>query len=984
MDGPIHSAPVSLSDGTATERFVQSFIYDASNNMTRLRHVGGTANFTVDFWIDPASNRSRPLLGPGGQPVVDPGADFAASGEMRRMDHIASLEWRHDQRLARAVVIDRSANGQPDDDEIYLYDSGGTRMRKVTRRLLGDGSIERVEATYLAGAEIRRIFRNNTLILERFVTRISDGFSEFAELHRWSRDDTARETDDPGSHRIRYTLSDHLGSATLRLDEGARIISYEEFLPYGQRAFAAGDDVRELALKVYGFIGRERDAVTGLHHIGQRYYACWLCRWLSPDPGGDEDGPNLYQYAHANPVTYFDPTGLQTTDNRERGQVTSRSISSFPPEVIAAARALPEDKKKEYRALIAAGNFTYYIDHTGQVHFGTIADMRAMAEARLAEGGDVVVVSVSSGDGDSEGGGSGGDETDTEPETPTDQLPPIASAGGHGDPDGRNDGSKDGKGKGNGEGDGDDTKSKTKGKGKNKNGGTGVGDEKGTEGGKGAIADSDENGEGGGGTSEDPNAKGKGKKGTGLGGGKGDPGKTGTGQTPGQGRPGGTGTGTGTGTKPGGKKGGVAGGIEGGTGTDPNAKGTIPGGVKGGKGSDPGGRVGGEEGGVAGGKVGGSLDGTEGGNATEGSGNPQSGNGGSSSAPGGGGGAKEGAGASDNGKKDGSAQGSGQPGNAKNKRGPGGAQQPATVMDHVVRVAGWWNLEFSSKPGGSQTGGVPGGMGNMDLGRWGQALYVALTVVDVVLTVLSLGGLAAIKAALKTALKASMRTLASLGRKAMAALSVKNLRGLAQRSVAQLSFWQDKAVRWLGSDFMLHSKFYHWAMGKGGWRAKIADSAVGRWFLYGMNGGASATRQGVQKFLGFWPYAKTTIVNNATRLPDKIDNFFHEGVHAATNLLAWPVKQLMEKTVKGQPVFAVINYLDEVAAYSAGRIASLRLHALPAAPFNAFVSTYMYYGTKGRAAIGWSVAGLGAIGASAYGAYRYLTGQDEPQPEVAP
>ena len=97
---------------------------------------------------------------------------------------------------------------------------------------------------------IRRIFRGNVLILERFVTRISDGLTEIAELHRWSRDDTNRETDDPAQHRIRYTLGDHLGSAMLRLDEAARIISYEEFLPYGQRAFAAGDDAREMALKV--------------------------------------------------------------------------------------------------------------------------------------------------------------------------------------------------------------------------------------------------------------------------------------------------------------------------------------------------------------------------------------------------------------------------------------------------------------------------------------------------------------------------------------------------------------------------------------------------------------------------------------------------------------------------------------------------------------------------------------------------------------
>ena len=124
--------------------------------------------------------------------------------------------------MRRAVIIDRSAQSQPDDDEIYLYDGGGTRLRKITRRMLGDGSVERIEVTYLGGAERRRIYRGNTLILERLVTRLSDGISEFAELHRWTIDSTARETADPNAVRLRYTLSDHLGSATLRLDEAAR------------------------------------------------------------------------------------------------------------------------------------------------------------------------------------------------------------------------------------------------------------------------------------------------------------------------------------------------------------------------------------------------------------------------------------------------------------------------------------------------------------------------------------------------------------------------------------------------------------------------------------------------------------------------------------------------------------------------------------------------------------------------------------------
>lgn len=985
--GPLHTAPVSISDGTATERFTQTYTYDASNNLTRLRHNGVVSNFTVDFWVDAGSNRSRPALDAGGLPVADPAGDFGAGGEVLRLDHLEALEWRHDQRLSRAIVIDRSASGLPDDDELYVYDGGGMRLRKITRRMLADTSVESTEVTYVGGAEIRRIFRGDVLILERFVTRISDGLTEIAELHRWSRDDTNRETDDPAQHRIRYTLGDHLGSAMLRLDEAARIISYEEFLPYGQRAFAAGDDAREMALKVYGFIGRERDAATGLHYIGQRYYASWLCRWISPDPAGDDDGPNLYQYAHANPVTYYDPTGLQTTDTRERGKEKHETVPAIPPEVIAAFRALPAETQRKYLAMNAAKNFSYYI-RAGVVHFGTPAEMRKLADEDLANGTDVRIQTIAKGDNtDPDGKGTGGEgKKDDDADPDADGTKPDTADDGDGK-DGKKDdgkgGGKDPKGKDDGNGETQDDK---KGTGKDKNDGNGPGDEKGKADGKGALADSDEDGDGGGGTSENPEAKGKSETGTGLGGGKGKPTDTGTGKTPGKGRPGGTGTSTGTGDKPGGKKGGTKDGIAGADGTDPNAKGKLPGGVEGGTGKEPGGKVGGEEGGIAGGEVGGSLDGRKDGNATDDGAKAKSGDGGTRSGPNGCGRGPEGAGSSDKGTKEGTKQGSSQPGKSDEKSGEGGGAK-ATVMDHVVRIAGYWNLEFSSNPKGSQTGGVPGGMGSTDLGRWGQALYVALTVVDIALTIVSLGGLAAIKAGLKTALKASTKALASFGRKAMAALSVKNLRKVAQLSIKQLSIFQDKIFKWFVLDYKLQAKFYQWATKPTGKSSWLVENPIGSWFFYGVTkGGGAAPNPG--KLFGFWPYAKTTFYFTKDRLFNKIDVVVHEGFHAATNLLAWPVKQFMTKTPGGQPVFAAINYLDEVAAYSLGRIASLRVHALPLAPFHAMASTYQYYFSIGgqsmaRAAMAWSAAGVAALGGTGYGIYRYFTGEPEPEPGPA-
>jgi RHS repeat-associated protein len=65
-------------------------------------------------------------------------------------------------------------------------------------------------------------------------------------------------------------------------------------------------------LKRYRFTGKERDEETGLDYFGVRYYASWLGRWTSGDPGGFVDGLNLYRYTRNNPVNGVDAEGYST------------------------------------------------------------------------------------------------------------------------------------------------------------------------------------------------------------------------------------------------------------------------------------------------------------------------------------------------------------------------------------------------------------------------------------------------------------------------------------------------------------------------------------------------------------------------------------------------------------------------------------------------------------------------------------------------
>ncbi len=46
-------------------------------------------------------------------------------------------------------------------------------------------------------------------------------------------------TDRAPAQLIRYQLGNHLGSASVELDDQARIISYEEYYPYGSTSYQA-------------------------------------------------------------------------------------------------------------------------------------------------------------------------------------------------------------------------------------------------------------------------------------------------------------------------------------------------------------------------------------------------------------------------------------------------------------------------------------------------------------------------------------------------------------------------------------------------------------------------------------------------------------------------------------------------------------------------------------------------------------------------
>lgn len=298
-------------DGQKMRRYTEIYEYDEVGNIKNMIHTANSnGNWTRTYTYNEPSliesgktnNRlTSTTIGATTETYSTGGNGYDAHGNMLRMPHLPVMVWDFKDQLhvtERQVVN----NGNTAERTYYVYDATGQRVRKVTERQNGTRKNERI---YLGGFEIYREYNGNgsTVTLERETLHVMDDKQRIALVETLTQGN-----DGSPPQLIRYQYSNHLGSASLELDDQAQIISYEEYYPYGSTAYQAVDQNIEAAAKRYRYTGKERDEESGLYYHGARYYASWLGRWMSCDPVPYE---NLYSYAALNPITRTDPNGRQ-------------------------------------------------------------------------------------------------------------------------------------------------------------------------------------------------------------------------------------------------------------------------------------------------------------------------------------------------------------------------------------------------------------------------------------------------------------------------------------------------------------------------------------------------------------------------------------------------------------------------------------------------------------------------------------------------
>jgi RHS repeat-associated protein len=300
---PWDDAP-RCTDITKTRRYTEQYSYDFAGNIEQLKHLANGAGPNRMFGLVPGNNRLLNV-------TVGTTAfryEYDSNGNMIAETSSRHFEW--DSADQMRVYRTQTLGSEPSVYAHYLYDSDGQRVKKLVRKQGGqveltvyiDGIFE-YQTVARAGAAVQ----NNTL-------HVMDSQSRVAQV----RVGTVFATDTTPA--IKYHLGDHLGSSNVVLDGKGKPINREEYTPYGDTSFGS------FARKRYRFTGEERDGESGLSFHGARYCAPWLGRWITCDPAGPLDGPNLYGYASCNPMRLIDPTGMGS----EEGAPALPDVTSVP------------------------------------------------------------------------------------------------------------------------------------------------------------------------------------------------------------------------------------------------------------------------------------------------------------------------------------------------------------------------------------------------------------------------------------------------------------------------------------------------------------------------------------------------------------------------------------------------------------------------------------------------------------------------------
>lgn len=182
------------SGDTRTPGWTRKYTYNDGNRLTALEVSGAIENYTYD-----------------------------THGNITSMPSLPVLQWDYMGQL-RSSARQALSNDRTPETTYYVYDSSGSRVRKVTERQTDEanpGSRILKERIYVGGAELYRTYSGDGQIktLERETLHVVMGSDTVALIETRTK---GNEDGNPAQF-TRYQLANYLNSVLVELDDQARV-----------------------------------------------------------------------------------------------------------------------------------------------------------------------------------------------------------------------------------------------------------------------------------------------------------------------------------------------------------------------------------------------------------------------------------------------------------------------------------------------------------------------------------------------------------------------------------------------------------------------------------------------------------------------------------------------------------------------------------------------------------------------------------------
>ena len=272
-----------------------AYTYDNENRLTQLSaKINNDTTYIVDYTYDDNGNMTE---------------KEEYDSAVQQDKDTTTYTYDYENRLTEITHADSSASE-------YTYDGVGKRIKTVEKNSQGT-----VTST------TKFLYDGLNVVIERDASdQTTAAYTRGQSYGGGIGGIISKKT----SATTSYFHYDGIGTVTGLTDSNEAVVQTYIYEAYGNLLYSTGSETNN-----HLFSTKEHSAKSSLSYFGARYYDPKIGRFITKDPLGMIDGPNVYLYVNNNPVNLIDPWGLCEEEPSKQEEL-SEQVKPVAPSPSAA------------------------------------------------------------------------------------------------------------------------------------------------------------------------------------------------------------------------------------------------------------------------------------------------------------------------------------------------------------------------------------------------------------------------------------------------------------------------------------------------------------------------------------------------------------------------------------------------------------------------------------------------------------------------